>query len=151
MAKKPKKLRDPRSGDCLCVTEGTKSWSFVVLWFEDGGETWFVIRQGETDIETVELDEILPKGSTYQFVTPQSIGKFTADDVAQWMCAEVVAKQELEQELAALHIRDHFGREFVDTTEDGGYSIIDRVRRRFKKLHQGTVTYDRHGHYWTTN
>lgn len=67
---------------------------------------------------------------------------------AQWMMSEIEYAGRLQQEVAALHIGKAFGKDCVELTASGNLSISDKVRDAFKKLHRGTVGWEKEGQAW---
>ena len=145
-----KNKKQPRlvAGICYRVNhDDDPQRSFLLLDQKDGGETWVIIEQGENDPKDVELDDIWPRGSQLERIDPHEIGRRSADDAAEWLWNTIKKDKSLEQEVAASHIQDEFGIEFVYETEIGNIGIDRRVLYRFKKLHDGAVEYFTEGGY----
>lgn len=67
----------------------------------------------------------------------------TAKDVAQWMWDKIKLHKRLAHYLVVPDIKKEFGAIFIDRN-DSGYDAIDpKVLREFRKLHKGTVDWDR--------
>src|ERR1051326_1027495 len=100
------------AGRCYEITyaNGDPTRAFFVVDIRDGGETWQILEQGNAQAIVEGMDELFPKEVDHSAaeIDPHQLGRHNVEDVAQWMWAEIQQKQELEQEVAAIHIRDHF-------------------------------------------
>lgn len=72
----------------------------------------------------------------------------TSLEVAEWMVQEIRFKGMLRQEDAIAYIRSHFGEAFVYVNENGNASIAKEVKKAFRKVHGGRVSWDRDGFFW---
>ncbi|GIO15213.1 hypothetical protein J19TS2_47680 [Cohnella xylanilytica] len=72
----------------------------------------------------------------------------TEQRIAEWMVNEIKFRGMLRQEEAIEHVRSHFGEEYVFVNENGNASLSKEVKKAFRKLHGGRVTWDRDGFFW---
>lgn len=72
----------------------------------------------------------------------------TAQDVAEWLVAEIRHRGLLKQEEAVAEIRARFGEQFVFVNERGHTSLDKAVVKAFRKLHGGRIAWDRDGFFW---
>ncbi|MBG9792703.1 integron gene cassette protein [Paenibacillus dendritiformis] len=72
----------------------------------------------------------------------------TAQQVAEWMVAEIQAKGVVHQSDVIAYVRAHFGEEFVFVNERGNASLDKEVKKAFRKLHRGRIAWDRDGFCW---
>ncbi len=72
----------------------------------------------------------------------------TAQDVADWMVAEVEVQGFLYQSKAVNHIAEHFGEEFTYRNEAGSLAIAAPVLQAFHELTKDTVFWDRWTKAW---
>ena len=70
-------------------------------------------------------------------------------DVAQWIYDEINRVGILYQYEASQEIEQRFGEEFVYTNENGNPAIHRGVLAKFRKLHGGTVEWDRSDFRWS--
>ena len=77
-----------------------------------------------------------------------STPKRTAKEAAAWMAAEVMRDGFLEQDVAAAHLGDEFGRRFILENDSGGLSISKEVLAEFRALTEKTVVWDRTEKSW---
>ena len=70
------------------------------------------------------------------------MSKITHCDVAKWMEEEVRKKRELYQEVAAWHIKNYFGDDFVYINVNGNLAIDKKVLAEFRKLTEKAVSLD---------
>src|SRR5580698_10379289 len=110
-----------KKGRCYKATNQDGSvQNFVVL---EAPPRLVVICEGQT---TRTIFQIQP-GMAVQEIDPHSMGRNSADDVAQWMWSTFQRDQFLDQQDAAVHIAQHFGNEFVYTTERRNLGISRSV------------------------
>ncbi|GGO00850.1 DUF6953 family protein [Saccharibacillus kuerlensis] len=74
--------------------------------------------------------------------------EMTAKQVAEWMVEEIRFRGILRQEEAIAHIREHFGESFIFVNENGNASLEKEVKKEFRKLHRGSISWDRDGFMW---
>jgi hypothetical protein len=72
----------------------------------------------------------------------------TADQVAEWMFAELKNAGILYQTAAVNQIKERFGEQFIYVNDNGHESIDKEVKKTFKKLHGGKAAWDRDAFYW---
>jgi hypothetical protein len=72
----------------------------------------------------------------------------TPETVAQWMLDEIERREDLFQIDAVDGIAKNFGAEFTYTNKNGNPAISEPVLAAFRKLHNGTMDWERHGRYW---
>jgi len=74
------------------------------------------------------------KGKAKPAPTPSKAVVPTPKEIAEWMVAQIEAKDELYQVRAVEEIKKRFGREFVYPGNFGELSIDTRVLYQFRKL-----------------
>ncbi|WP_028547158.1 DUF6953 family protein [Paenibacillus taiwanensis] len=74
--------------------------------------------------------------------------EMTAQQVAEWMVAEIEFKGIAHQADVIDYVRTHFGESFVFVNENGNASLEKEVKKAFRKLHRGRVAWDRDGFFW---
>ncbi|MBN3524556.1 DUF6953 family protein [Paenibacillus apiarius] len=72
----------------------------------------------------------------------------TAQQVAEWMVAEIKFKGVVYQSDVIAYVKTHFGEEFVFVNENGNASLSKDVKKAFRKLHGGKIAWDRDGFSW---
>ncbi|SDG46202.1 hypothetical protein SAMN04488542_1451 [Fontibacillus panacisegetis] len=74
----------------------------------------------------------------------------TSKEVAEWMVHEIRFKGILKQEDAIAYIKSHFGEQFVYVNANGHSSISKEVIKLFRKMHAGTIAWEREGFFWAS-
>jgi hypothetical protein len=74
----------------------------------------------------------------------------TAQEIAQWMAAQLANSGFLRQESAARQIRQQFGEEFVYRNENRNWAIKPEVLDAFNDLTAETVVWVKKNRRWRT-
>jgi hypothetical protein len=73
----------------------------------------------------------------------------TAEEIAEWLIAQIRTRTRVSQEEAVAEIRQQFGPEWVQENERGHPAIHKDVLKSFRRAHKGAVHWDRDRRFWS--
>lgn len=74
----------------------------------------------------------------------------TAKDIAAWMIEQIKTEEAVYQEHIVHDITDKFGAEWEHANERGNPAIKPSILREFRKLHGGSIEWERDERRWVT-
>lgn len=74
----------------------------------------------------------------------------TTTEIAQWMVDRITETQYETQEEMVSNIEEMFGPDWVYDNDNGNPAISPKVLAEFRKLHAGSIEWDRSERAWTT-